>query len=88
MANIKSQKKRILTNEKARIRNVAYKSKVKTAMKKVYVAVEAKDLANAEASLKAAFSVLDRAVVKGILTRATAARRKKELQLRVNSLKK
>ena len=41
MANIKSQKKRILTNEKARLRNNAVKSELKTATRKVKAAVEA-----------------------------------------------
>ena len=44
MANIKSQKKRILTNEKARMRNKAVKSELKTAVRAAREAVEAKDL--------------------------------------------
>ena len=44
MAQIKSQKKRILTNEKARVRNAAAISALRTATKKVHKAVEAKDL--------------------------------------------
>ena len=53
MANIKQQKKRVLTNEKARLRNVSYKSKLRTAMKAVRVAVAAGD-AEAERSAAAA----------------------------------
>ena len=47
MANIKSQKKRILTNEKARLRNNAVKSELKTATRKVKAAVEAQTAARA-----------------------------------------
>ena len=47
MANIKSQIKRNKTNEKARIRNISYKSKFRTAMKKVRVACEAKNVEEA-----------------------------------------
>ena len=54
MAQIKSQKKRILTNEKARVRNAAAISALRTATKKVHKAVEAKDLPLAEANLAAA----------------------------------
>ena len=50
MANIKSQKKRILTNEKARLRNNAVKSELKTATRKVKAAVEAQ---NKEAAVEA-----------------------------------
>ena len=51
MANIKQQKKRILTNEKSRVRNISYKSKVRTAIKAVRVAVEKKDLELANTKL-------------------------------------
>ncbi len=88
MANIKSQKKRVITNEKARLRNVSYKSKLRTAMKAVRVAVEAKDATKANEALVKAFSIIDRAVVKGIEHKGTAKRQKSNLQLLVNSLKK
>lgn len=88
MANIKSQKKRVITNEKARLRNVSYKSKMRTAMKKVRLAVEAKDVEKAKTALDNAFSIIDRAVVKGIEHKGTAKRQKSNLQLLVNSLNK
>lgn len=84
MANIKQQKKRIITNEKARIRNVSYKSKLRTAMKAVRVAVEKKDIEGAKAKLTVAFSIIDRAVSKGIETKGTAARQKSNLQKLIN----
>ena len=88
MANIKSQIKRNKTNEKARLRNISYKSKLRTAMKQVRLACEAKDLEKATSSLKKAFSIIDRAVVKGIVHHKTAAREKSSLQNLVNSLNK
>ena len=65
MAQIKSQKKRILTNEKARVRNAAAISALRTATKKVHKAVEAKDLPLAEANLAAAVSLIDKSVSDG-----------------------
>ncbi len=86
MANIKSQKKRIKTNEKARQRNVAYKSKMRTAMKKVRLACQANDKAKAIELNKVAFSIIDRAVTKGIVPKKTAARQKSNLQNLINKL--
>ena len=48
MANIKSQKKRIITAEKARVRNKAVRSELKTAIKKVRRAVEEEDVQTAQ----------------------------------------
>ena len=56
MANIKSQKKRILTNEKARQRNASYKSSMRTAYKAVVAACNAKDVELAKKLLPVAFS--------------------------------
>ncbi len=88
MANIKQQKKRVLTNEKARLRNVSYKSKLRTAVKAVKVAVAANDLEKATAALNKAFPIIDRSVVKGIEAKGTAKRQKSNLQNLVNGLKK
>ena len=88
MANIKQQKKRILTNEKSRVKNISYKSKVRTAIKAVRVAVEKKDLELANTKLVLAFSVIDRSVSKGIQKKGTADRQKSNIQNLVNSLKK
>lgn len=86
MANIKSQVKRIKTNEKARQRNASRKSALRTAMKKVRVAVSNNDKANAEVLLKHAFSLIDKSVSDGIQHQNTAARQKSELSSLVNSL--
>ena len=87
MANIKSQIKRIGTNEKARKRNASAKSAIRTASKKVRIAVEAKDLEKASALLNAAFRLIDKSVSDGIQHKNTAARQKAELSRLVNSLK-
>lgn len=87
MANIKSQIKRIGTNEKARQRNSSAKSAIRTAMKKVKAAVEAKDVALANELLNKAFRLIDKSVSDGIQHKNTAARQKSELSALVNSVK-
>ncbi len=87
MANIKSQIKRNRTNELARERNKAAKSALRTASKKVRLAVEAKDLAAAEKNLVEAFRLIDKSVSDGVQHKNTASRQKGELQRLVNSLK-
>lgn len=69
MANIKSAKKRILVNRTKADRNKAIKSGVKTAIKKVYTAVEANDKEAAAAALLNATSVIDKATQKAYITR-------------------
>lgn len=80
MANIKSQKKRILTNEKSRLRNIAVKSRLKTYMKQANDAIAAKDADAIKSSVPVALRELDRASSKGILHSKTVARRKSHLQ--------
>lgn len=87
MANIKSQIKRNRTNEVARARNKAAKSAVRSSIKKVKLAVEAKDLAAAEAALVEAVRLIDKTVSDGIQHKNTAARQKSEVQKLVNSIK-
>ena len=87
MANIKSQIKRNRTNEEARLRNHAAKSAVRTAIKKVKLAVEAKNLEEAEKALLVAFKLIDKSVSDGIQHKNTGARQKGEIQRLVNSLK-
>lgn len=88
MANIKSQIKRNRTNELARLRNKAAKSRLRTAMKAVRAAVEAKNLEEAEKALLVAFHFIDKSVSDGVQHKNTASRQKSELQKLVNSLKK
>ena len=87
MANIKSQIKRNRTNEKARLRNKAAKSAIRTEIKKVRVAVEAKNLAEAEKALLSAFRLIDKSVSDGVQHKNTASRQKSEISKLVNSLK-
>lgn len=86
MANIKSQIKRIGTNEKARMRNASAKSAIRTAIKKVRAAVAANDAALANDLLNKAFRLIDKSVSDGIQHKNTGARQKAELSRLVNSL--
>ncbi len=87
MANIKSQKKRILTAEKARQRNKAVRSELKTAIKAVRTAVEAGKLEDAQVAANKASRLLDKAASKGIVHKNQAAQRKSGVQKLVNTLK-
>ena len=86
MANIKSAKKRILTSEKRAAKNRAVKSGVKTAVKKVRVAIEANDAAAAAAAFENAKSVIDKAASKGVLHKNTAARKVSRLAAAVKKV--
>ncbi|MDN5604406.1 MAG: 30S ribosomal protein S20 [Kocuria sp.] len=86
MANIKSQKKRVLTNEKARLRNNAYKSELRTAVRKVNTAVQAGNKEEADQALRLANKKFDKAVSKGVLHKNNAANKKSGLSKRVNAL--
>ena len=88
MANIKSQKKRILTNEKRRLRNKAVKSELKTYVRKAREAVAAGDVETAEAALRVATRKLDKAVSKGVIHKNQAANRKSKLAVQVAKLAK
>ena len=86
MANIKSQQKRIKTNEKARLRNKAVRSNVHTSVRKVHAAIEAGDKAAAQAELQVASRKIDKAVSKGVFHRNTAANKKSGLTKAVNKI--
>ncbi|WP_165985609.1 30S ribosomal protein S20 [Streptomyces sp. YIM 98790] len=88
MANIKSQIKRIKTNEKARLRNKAVKSEVKTAIRRTREAIAAGDAEQAAAAARVASRKLDKAVSKGVLHRNNAANRKSALAKQVAALSK
>ena len=76
MANIKSQIKRIRTNEKARMRNKSVRSSVKTTIRKFHRAVEAGEHDQAREYARQAGRQLDKAASKGIIHRNQAANRK------------
>jgi len=86
LANIKSAKKRILVNETKAARNKAIRSKVKTYVKKVEAAVEAKDKEAASAALVAAIAEIDKACTKGVYHKNTASRKVSRLSKAVNSI--
>ena len=86
MANIKSKIKRIGTNEKARQRNVAVKSELKTHVRKVREAVAGGDKDAAAAALKVASTKLDKAASKGVIHENQAANRKSSLAKKVAAL--
>ena len=86
MANIKSQKKRIITAEKARQRNRAYRSELKTLVRRVREACEAGDLEAAQLAAHKANRKLDKAASKGVIHKNQAAQRKSGVQMMVNKL--
>lgn len=75
MANIKSNKKRAKTNEKKRQHNVAYRSMVKTASKKVLSSLNENDAEATKKLLRDAESLIARAHTKGIFKKNTASRK-------------
>lgn len=79
MANIKSQVKRIKTNEKARLANASFKSSMRTAIKAVEAAVKAGNKEEATSLLVVAYSKIDKSVSRGIQHRNTAARQKSRI---------
>lgn len=79
MANIKSQKKRNIQNEKRHQRNVAAKSALKTSTKRVYATVAAGEAETAIAEQRAAARALDKAASKGVMHKRTVARKKSRL---------
>ncbi|MGL4358349.1 MAG: 30S ribosomal protein S20 [Cetobacterium sp.] len=86
MAHSKSAKKRVIVAERNRERNQAVKSRVKTMVKKVLVAVETKEVEAAKAALSVAYKELDKAVSKGIMKKNTVSRKKARLTAKVNAL--
>lgn len=86
MANIKSQKKRVLTNEKAHKRNVAVKSALKTAIRATREAITAGDKAAAQSAFAVAAQKLDKAAGRGVIHKNQAANRKSGLAVAINAL--
>lgn len=86
MANLKSAKKRVRVNENKTLRNKAVKTRVKSAIKSVDVAVAASDKDLASANLNNAISQIGRGVSKGVYKKNTAARRVSRLTKAVNSM--
>ena len=86
MANIKSQIKRNLTNEKRRLRNKAVNSQLRTAVRKAREAVTSGDVEAAKTALAHAGKQLDKAASKGVIHKNQAANRKSALAQSVAKL--
>lgn len=85
MANIKSQKKRILTNEKRRVRNKEVRTALKTQIKQFHQALASGGEEEATRALHKASRELDRAASKGVVHRNNAANRKSSLARMLNA---
>ena len=86
MANHASALKRARQNEERRMRNKAYRTRVRGAVKSVRQAISAKDQEAARAALKAAEPIIDKAASKGVLPKRTAARKISRLAKQVHAL--
>ncbi len=86
MANIKSQLKRIKTNEKDRQRNKAVKSSLKTSIRRFRAAADAGESAAALEALQVASRQLDKAAGKGVIHANQAANKKSAMAKRAASL--
>ena len=86
MPNIKSSKKDVIQSKIAYEKNKANKSALKTAVKKYEAALETGDKTAAQTAYTEAVKKIDKAVIKGILHKNTAARKKSSMTLRLNKL--
>jgi len=86
VANIKSQMKRVKTNEKRRQRNKSVKSAVRTAIRRFREAVEAGDQEQVVERQRSASKALDKAASKGVIHQNQAANKKASMARRVNAL--
>jgi small subunit ribosomal protein S20 len=86
VANIKSQLKRIKTNEKARLRNKSVKSSLKTAVRRFREAADAGDREQAAVALQLASRQLDKAASKGVIHPNQAANKKSAMAQRANAI--
>ena len=86
MANIKSAKKRAKQAVVRNARNASQRSMLRTAVKKVLKAIEAKDSAGATAAFNSAQPILDRFASRGLIHKNKAARHKSRLTARIRSI--
>jgi len=85
--NHKSALKRMRQNEKRRLRNKSYKTRVKNIIKKVKFFVEKKDIENATKTLSEAVSLIQKVAGKGIIHKNNASRKISKLTRLVNNLR-
>jgi small subunit ribosomal protein S20 len=86
VANIKSQQKRILTNERRRLRNQSAKSALRTAVRGFREAVDAGEKDKASELLVTTSRQLDKAASKGVIHKNQAANKKSALTLALNKI--
>ncbi|WP_149361426.1 30S ribosomal protein S20 [Lolliginicoccus suaedae] len=86
MANIKSQMKRIGTNERNRLRNQSVRSALRTAIRNFREAAAAGDKSTAEETLRAASRKLDKAATKGVIHKNQAANKKSAMASAFNKI--
>ena len=86
MANIQSAKKRARQAKMRNMRNTSQRSMLRSSIRKVVKAIEAKDKAGAEAAYKAAEPVLDRYASRGLIHKNKAARHKSRLTAHINAI--
>jgi small subunit ribosomal protein S20 len=87
LANTKSAKKRILQNEKRRLRNREILNRTRTYIKNARIAIDEGEIPASEEAIRQAISELDRASAKGVIHKNNAARRKSRLMAHLNELK-
>lgn len=86
MPNIKSASKRVKVSEIRRMRNMAAKSRLKTATRKFKEAVEAGNKEAAQPALKELLALLDKAAGKRLIHKNAAARKKSKMQKLFNKM--
>ncbi|HEY8552530.1 MAG TPA: 30S ribosomal protein S20 [Thermaerobacter sp.] len=86
MPNTRSARKRVRQAERNRLRNKMYKTRIKTAIRRLEEALAGGDQTAIEAALRRAMSAIDRAAVRGAIHRNTAARKKSRLMQRLKKL--
>ena len=87
MANIKSAKKRAKQAVVRNARNASQRSMLRTSVKRVIKAIEAKDVSAAEAALVVAQPIIDRYAARGLIHKNKAARHKSRLNAHIKALK-
>ncbi len=86
MANSLSARKRARQAERHRKQNASERSYVRTAIKKVLKAIDAKDKEAAQAAFKDAVPAIDKSVSKGIMHKNKAARHKSRMNAHIKAL--
>lgn len=86
MANIASARKRARQSEERRQHNVSCRSKLRSSIKKVVKALDAKDAESAGSTLREATSIIDRSAGKGLIHKNKAARHKRRLNAKLKAL--